>query len=112
MMDDQKLTAIFGKFAGREVSVTETSGHYRLPGGYRGQDRVPGGKVVQYTNVKLNNDDPTTKEISSAAEENGLTVRVCLPGTFGTMDYCEDRLNVSVGKDGDGKYRVKGFGIS
>jgi hypothetical protein len=57
--------------------------------------------------------DPTLREVESLARAEGLRVRVWLPNTVGTCDYCTDRLNVHIDQGyGDGPiWRIISMGI-
>lgn len=101
-MDNKTLSALFNKFAGREVPLTVTP-----------QSRQIGGQTYNYDIIDLaDKNDPTIAEIQKTAEDNGLRLRLWLPGAMGTMDVQPNRLNVHVDKEADGKYRVqKNFGL-
>lgn len=92
------VSAMFNKFAGREVPMKEE------PYVYDGQT---------YTRVKLADpNDPTLQEMRDAAKANGLKMRVWWPGVAGTCDFRMDRVNAHIEKEADGKYRVsKRFNI-
>lgn len=92
MLPHEKLTRNFNKFAGCEVNVTETTHDTQY------------GKVKS---VHVHGDDPTLTELRVAAEAAGLNLRLLLPGAGCTADYCDDRLNVHVAKEADGKYRIQ-----
>lgn len=84
MLPDKKLTARFNKFIGREVGVTTPEGRRST----------------------IDAADPVLSDLRKAAEKAGFSVRVWLPDSFGTCDFRENRLNVSVEKGADGKYRI------
>ena len=91
------VSYIFNKFAGREVGVTE---------------KVV--KVAGYTfnEAYLKEPDPVIEEMETAAKANGLTLRVHLPGQASTCDFWTNRVNASIVKGADGKWRVgSSFGI-
>ncbi len=90
------LSEQFKKFAGREVNATEqTSSRY-----YKFLD-----KTITSTYVTLDDNDPAVKELEAAVKAAGLELRIWLPGTAGTTDMVDNRLNVDVEKAADGKYR-------
>lgn len=80
---EKDILSVFNKYAGKEVAVVETP----------------------YLDFQEN--DATITAIEKDARENGLSVRVWLPGSFGTMDMNPHRLNVHVEKEADGQYRVQ-----
>jgi len=85
------LNQVFNKFAGKEVQATET---------------VHQTKFGPITEVDISPADKVLTELRKAIHDMGLTLRVWLPGTFGTMDYQPNRVNVNVDKGADGKYRI------
>ena len=88
-LDINKLTEVFNKFSGKEIDVVEVKGNNKY--GFTYKDFSA---------------DKTINELRSAVEEMGLRLRVWLPDSVGTMDYRENRVNVHVSKDADGKYRI------
>lgn len=50
--------------------------------------------------------DPTIQEMQRVAWDNGLVMRVLLPGAVGTKDVRTNRINVHIEEGADGKYRV------
>lgn len=90
------LTKQFNKFAGKEVMVTETPWKRRIF-----------GEDFEGVNPKIDENDPVIADLTTAAKKAGLSVRIWLPGTMGTMDYDTTRLNVHVAKEDDGKYRIQ-----
>ncbi len=99
-MDNNSISAIFNRFAGKEIQVVETSRKMNI-----------GGKEYSFDEVQPVKDEPTLKEMQKVAHDNGLRLRVWFPGTVGTMDFRTDRVNVHVGKAPDGKWRVGGATI-
>lgn len=90
------LTEIFGKFAGREVPLNETS-----------QDIEIGDETFKIYELSLKDpNDPTLKEISDEAEKHGLSLRVFWPGMVGTADHNMRRLNVTIEQSNDDKWVV------
>lgn len=97
---DEELTSVlkaFDKFVGQEV-LTQTiqSGEHK-------------GIKISYSDVK--DDDKIVKDITTQAAKEGMKLRVWLPKTVGTMDYRQDRINVEVKADSDGKHTVERFYI-
>ena len=101
--NENSILAAFNKFAGREVDVIEETKthHFKHLGD------------ITLTEVRLKDpNDAVLQEMRDEAAAMGLKLRVWLPGTVGTMDFRTDRLNVHIGKEDDGKYRVsKHIGI-
>lgn len=90
------VTHIFNKFAGVEIAVKEEK-----------KEMTIGGKKYEFVEADFENpNDPVLLGMEETAKKNNLSLRVWLPGTFGTMDYRLDRANVNVAKDPDGKWRV------
>jgi hypothetical protein len=87
-----KISKAFNKFAGREVNVTQSL------------QEIAG---MKYYASRLDPNDPVIEEIKTFALKKGFnSVRVWLPDTYGTADFAEDRLNVKVAEEKDGKFRV------
>lgn len=97
------LTKQFNTFVGREVAVTEKSMkefYKKLGFDYDGIE------------AHLDENDPVIKELSDAVAKAGLSLRIWLPDTMGTMDMRPNRLNVHIRKEDDGKYRIQpGMGL-
>ena len=90
-------TEIFNKFAGREVPMVETHKTFNSFGETYARD------VVQLANQN----DPTLQEMLKVAKDNGLSLRFSWPThRMGTDDVRFDRVNVHIGKEADGKYRI------
>ena len=91
------LTAIFWKFAVREVPLIEKP--YEI--------EIEGLDTIEGTQIELaDQNDPTLAEMNQIASQNGLNLRVWWPGIMGTMDYRTDRVNAHIKKGDDGKWRV------
>lgn len=91
------LTAIFGKFAGREVPLIEKP--YKIKTRYFG--------IIEGTNTFLaDENDKTLQEMRDEARKHGLTLRVFWPGVTGTMEYKRSRVNAHLEQGDDGKWRV------
>jgi hypothetical protein len=84
------LTAIFGKFAGREIPVRE------------GFDSATGMTLFVEA---LNSPEPVFEEMKQAARSNGLVLRVIFPSARITKDARCNRANAHIEKDG-GTWRV------
>lgn len=91
MSPKRNVSSIFNKFAGREVNMTEETFTVR-------------GK--NYTQVKLDANNPVVKEMQDEAAKNGLKLRLWFPGIMGTADARNDRINAHIEKCPDGKWRV------
>lgn len=90
------VSALFNKFAHQEISVLETNREIDL-----------GGEKMTFPELSFaDNNDPLLVEMRQTAKENGLTLRIWLPGTLGTMDMRPNRVNVHVEKHEDGKWRI------
>lgn len=87
------VSHIFNKFAGKEIRVKEKQSGLR----FGGQPMV---------DVKLLPNNPVVDELKKAAEDNGLRLRIILPGQPVTMDLCRTRVNIRIQKAADGKYRI------
>jgi hypothetical protein len=85
------LSAQFQRFAGKEVEVIETTHQTKY------------GPMISTHLVEPN---PIIEELKQAVTDAGLKLRLWLPDRMGIMDYRTDRLNVHVGKEADGKYRI------
>lgn len=99
----QQLVQIFNKFAGREVPMNEQTKtmHLKNLGDYT------------YNEVTLKDpNDKVLKEMNDEAAKHGFSLRVMWEGMGGTADYREDRINATIEKSADGKWRVSpNFGI-
>ena len=96
MNDNHEVSALFNKFAGVEIAVKEEEKEITI-----GKDKYP------YTHVEFANpSDPVLVGMNETAKKNGLSLRIWLPNSMGTMDYRLDRVNVNVQKDPDGKWRI------
>lgn len=97
----KSIAHLFNKFAGKEISVTES--HHEID---------IGGKKYPITEVNPDPNDSTLRQMHKVAKAHGLSLRVFFPGWGGTCDYRIDRMNAHVEKGADGKYRVtNNFGI-
>lgn len=90
------VSALFNKFANKEVQIIEEERTYESP-------RL--GKIP-YTHVEIAENEPTFKEMQEIAKAKNLSLRIWLPGTAGTADFRMDRVNVDVDKDEKGTWRV------
>jgi hypothetical protein len=63
------------------------------------------GEQREFTHAEYDENDPTIKAIRKAV--GGDKLRIFTPGRdIGTCDYWPDRINVSIGKDVDGTFKV------
>lgn len=91
------VSSIFGKFAGREVPMKEE----------RRPELLASLEERFYTVVSpVNPADPVLQEMRDEAKRNGLSLRLFWPGRGGTDDVRNDRVNASIEKGADGKWRV------
>lgn len=91
---ENDLLSIFNKYAGREVAVAEKTVHLEKLN-------------YTFTEAHLDYNDPAIKELEADANKAGLDLRVWTPGSVGTMDVQDNRLNARVDKESDGKYRIQ-----
>lgn len=103
MSDFNKISAAFNKFVGREIGVKEVEVTLNFPN--------LGIENMKMTECHLEENDPAVAELTQAAKEARLQLRIWLPGSVGTMDFRTDRLNASVEKDDKGTYRFSHFSI-
>ena len=90
------LSSVFGKFAGREVPMSEEQKTMRI-----------GCVIKKYSTVTLKDpDDPVLKEMTEEAGKHGLKLRALWPGKGYTDDYVRTRVNAHIEKSSDGKWRV------
>ncbi len=92
------LSKIFGRFAGREVDMREEVQELDLP--------ALGIKAKIPVISPANPNDPVFEEMRTEAQKHGLTLRLWWEGVVGTMDYRTNRVNATIEKNGDGKWRV------
>jgi hypothetical protein len=85
------LSALFGKFAGREIPVRE------------GFDEATGRTLFAEA---LNRPEPVFEEMKNIAKSNGLILRVIFPGARITKDARRNRVNARIEKDSGGTWRV------
>lgn len=88
-MHSQKLADIFAKYAGREVET------------YTNPAPANRGAVE-----RLDPQDATVAALRAELEAEGVSLRLWMPNGIGTMDYKPNRMNVHVGPDGQGVYRL------
>lgn len=87
------LSAIFGRFAGRELPLLEE------------QKEVLPGVIVPIYRLRDKN-DPLIGEMEAAARQERLSLRLWLPDSMGTADYKPNRVNAYVKKAPDGVFRI------
>jgi hypothetical protein len=98
MTPDSEISSIFNKFAGREVPMTEEVKTIELKSI---------GITETHTDVfPTNPHDPVLEEMRNEAKKNGLILRIWWPGVNGTADMRNDRVNATIEKGVDGKWRV------
>lgn len=92
------LAAKFAKFAGREVQVESRT---------FGTGAGPMSKGITITGPAAN--DPVIAEIKQEAKSMGLHILVGLEGDGGMegIPYNSKRLNITLGKDKAGTWRVR-----
>ena len=91
------VSKIFNQFAGKEVAVTEVPYKFTFKS----------GTSVEGVTVRADDNEPTIAALSEAAAKAGYSLRLWLPGTAGTCDWDDTRLNAHVEKEADGKYRIQ-----
>ena len=90
------ISHIFGRFAGREVPMTETKERVRV-----------GRKSYELTECRpASPDDPVLADLKAEADRFGLSLRIWWPGMVATMELNPDRLNIHIRKDAGGKWRI------
>ena len=95
------ITRKFNAFAGREVHVHEKT-----------ETVIIGGGTYSTPVYTIDKNDPTVKAMQKLAENEGFVLSIHLPGAISTMDIRDDRINATLKKERDGKWRVqKGFSI-
>jgi hypothetical protein len=84
------LTAVFNKFNGQEVQISEDHSIFH------------GRPLIK---LAVSPSDKTIAELKTAIEEMGLKLRVILPGDFYKQDAPQNRVTVRIEKQ-DGKYQI------
>lgn len=92
MLPNTDVSAIFNRFAGREIPMREDTFTFK-------------GRQYEQLNLADQN-DPTVKEMEDFAKGQGLQLRLWWNGIAGTADYRMNRVNAHIEKAVDGKYRV------
>lgn len=91
------LTKEFQKFVGNPVQVKEE------------KITIRGSSFIQH---EIDENQKALKAVFKLAKSKGMTVRVLLPSTMTTTDYCEDRINVKIGvRKSETGYATSGFNI-
>lgn len=85
----------FDIFKNREVKVIENENEVQIQ-----------NRTIQISDFKLASDEKLIDEIQKKASDLGLSFRLWLPNTVGTMDLKSDRLNVVVAKQQDNKFTI------
>ncbi len=89
---DKHLLKKFNKYVGREVKVTEIE--------------YPEYSITENS---LDDNDPIIAEFIEEAEEIGVILRPIVDGDCYTDDICGNRINASISKSSDGKWRISGL---
>ena len=92
------LSQIFGRFSGKEIPMIEDVQEVDLP--------ALGIKQKFPVISPANPNDPVLEDMIQEAQRNGLHLRLWWKGVAGTMDYRTDRVNATIEKSTDGKWRV------
>ncbi len=69
------------------------------------------GKTFDFVECNVADNDSTIANLTAVVKAKGYELRLWLPDTFGTMDFCDDRVNAYVEKANDGKYRITNLTI-
>lgn len=91
-MKQEKLQEIFGRFVGLEVPMVE-------------KYNTMAGQTLIFAEPEKDI-DPVLKEMKDLAKENGLIMRFHWQGIFHPVYYRNDRVNASIEKGADNKWRV------
>ena len=91
-MNAAHLSSLFGRFVGQEVTVTETA--------------VECEGEMSTIHTSDGDSDTVTIAMRAAAKEHGLLLRQWVRMDLDPTDVMSDRVNVSVVKGADGKWRV------
>lgn len=87
------VSRVFRQFAGVEIAMKEQNQTLRSGG--------------VYTSWVYDESEPTIKAMHAFAEANGYTLRVWTPYVAGTCDMQMNRVNATIDRDADGKWRVQ-----
>lgn len=90
---------IFDQYIGQLVTVTKTT-----------LQRQIGEVTFDHSTYDIPINDPVMIAVEVQAKSMALDVRVWLPNTVGTMEYRNDRLNVTI-KESNGQYIIESFRI-
>jgi hypothetical protein len=103
MFQKEDLSAIFGRFAGREVGLVQKPYEFAMK---------RSGMVIHGTKLALADEkDPTVTELREVAAKNGVELRILWPGVGSSDDVKPGRVNAIVQKAPDDKWRVTQFYI-
>lgn len=97
---DIDLHALFNRFAGQEIAFVEELHIRELK-------NKPGATIKSVVAMPEDMNNPVFQEMQKTAAQNGLSLRLWWPGMHGTMDYNPSRVNISIEKEHDGKYRIQ-----
>jgi hypothetical protein len=92
-MSNSRVPAIFQAFLNQKVEVIECKRKMKI-----------GGKERTFDDSRIAPSDTTIKALQNVVAQQGMSLRVFLPGMFGTDDLGPNRLNAYVNKrNGDWK---------
>ena len=90
-LEPSEILELFNKFSGKEIPVHE----------------LFDSATNETLNVDiLNQPEPVIEEMKKVAAGQGYHFRVCIPGKRITKEYNTNRINASIEKGADGKWRV------
>ncbi len=96
----KKLLQKFNKYVGKEIKVTETNRVVSV-----------GGKDYPLIEATLDKENSVLEDFKKEAKEAGMVLRPVVTGNMVTMDYRTDRINASISKSSDGKWKISNLDI-